>query len=1778
MGFTFEELVASRYLAALLLESSAPGTQGITVSAVALQQRDFGEPLDDVIVDSRGYDGQLTRLSLQVKRTLRISAASSNTDFRELIRDSLLTLNKATFRDGIDRYGGSVGTISSRTFRTLTTLCELARASSSTEHFEERFAEAGNANSRLDRMKQQIESLLTEYSGTPCDGALLHRFLRHFLLIQFDYLHDGATDSAEGIEVVRAALADPTALDAANLWRFLGQIAREGAGRSAQFSRTSLVNLLVPTFRLRGAPSFRKDVAQIESLTRTWILDIDDDVRGARLDRSELMTQLDRLVAAHRFVQIRGLPGSGKSVLLRRRIEAELEDGSVLLLKSGRLEGRSWSTFATAIGLTTKDPIGLLVELEATGSCTLFIDGVDRIERQHQSVVVDVVRAIVREPLLARWKIVISLRDAGAEPLRTWLPDFFESGGIATLDVGPLSDVEATQLAEARPELARVLFGPPTVREIVRRPFFAKILSESLAQGTRAEFAPRSEIDLLENWWSRGGFNATGTEALRRQRAIVELGASRVRNLSHPLLLGSLTSPTVDAIPELIRDGILQAVRAGHSVRFSHDIFFEWALYHRLVDCGPEWMKEIEAAGEPPVIARVVELLSQAEFLDGETWPTTLKVIHDSSMRSQWTRAWLLGPISAPNFEEHEAQFYDVLAQDKYQLLRKALVWFQAERTVPNPTILDGRSLSASLKREEIIRLADLLGWPSDFEAWRRWLVLLLRRVEILPINALPEVIILFQVWQNAFADIQNGVSTALLNQCKGWLSEIERDRHCRTLAPQEKPSRWSKLGKDLEDFEHSLRQLLLRGARAEVPLIASYLVELGADKDRLDSAFKDVIAFSPILANTHTQQLVDLTLVHLKEELPQERREREQEEERQALERIKRDGRSSRGPMGFPRRSFNQFSWDELSIDRDRSEYLPASPLREPFRSLFEFAPAQALSLVRDLSNHAMTAWRQLHRIDPERRATPIPLTLEFPWGVQSFWGNTREYFWSRGVWAPKPLACAYLALEEWAFKELERGKSSNQLIEEILKENESMAVVGTAVTITLQSLTVSEMTWPLVTSQRLWRYDLERLVQESSLASGSLIGFTNPTTDRPHAVAVDAMNKRPVRKLWLRQLVASFVLSADAELAKKTREAIAAFPENLPFEYEEQRDIERVREPLLRDAKFEAEFAKPENYRILKGESSDEQVVILENPEAQTPEARERSERSAEHLRIQSVWFWANNSFERKEISQDIDPGQAIEFVKRRDDANLFDGSRSIEAEMRRAAVAGVAAVVLKFRDRFGANDLTWARGVVNRAAKMPELADSMWNAMAIVPWHPGISAAQGLSSEICSGDHASETRTQLFRLIAHPLDAVSLAALKAALSLAKLEPKLAWCALWQALSLCQFEIDRGNPGARQYDPDYIAGKQAQIATEAIIHFESSDNWPDLPRMPPAWILATQGELGEEEGIEEEEDMDPVARRRRWKEPDSVWNWYYGEKVLGLIPYEEVLRPETREQFLRFAKDLLDWVIRKIAPPWKIPGRRERGQNFFELDSAVGHMFAMLAAQLDTATFASLFLESVFQLEDENCFALLAPFVDRYVRASIMDAPEIPKNGIELLEHCLVRVLKGSTFDPTTYYAGELNGWDLSSLTRSLLFVSVERADRASRFANGDWGEINIILPLVDCFVRAAGWSSEFMDSFLTLCERASATYPADDFAGQVLTILTAELSLKGWRGSLLPARIAGLVQNFASRETPMNIELAQKFLRILDILVDMGDRRSAALQISDSFREVRASIGEV
>src|SRR3954452_9134547 len=110
-GFTFEDAAVAVYLATLLGEETAPGLPGRVVVRVASQQAAFGQPLDDLVVEGRSSDDVPAHLSPQVKRSIVVSAAASNADFREVVSRACETVKDDGFRERVDRVGLVTGTM-----------------------------------------------------------------------------------------------------------------------------------------------------------------------------------------------------------------------------------------------------------------------------------------------------------------------------------------------------------------------------------------------------------------------------------------------------------------------------------------------------------------------------------------------------------------------------------------------------------------------------------------------------------------------------------------------------------------------------------------------------------------------------------------------------------------------------------------------------------------------------------------------------------------------------------------------------------------------------------------------------------------------------------------------------------------------------------------------------------------------------------------------------------------------------------------------------------------------------------------------------------------------------------------------------------------------------------------------------------------------------------------------------------------------------------------------------------------------------------------------------------------------------------------------------------------------------------------------------------------------------------------------------------------------------------------------------------------------------------
>jgi hypothetical protein len=1765
-GFTFEGAVAASYLVALLGEDYAPGMDNRIVSRVSVQQRNFGQPLDDVIVDFRDIEGNLATLSLQVKSSVIVSAAPSNKDFRAIIRDAWATFSKREFRKLVDRYGFAVEDIAKDKASDLQLICEVARASS-TEHFEARFIDGGSASSSLGLLKRDLESLLSDAKGSHCSREELHGFLSHFVVIRFDFMHAGATDLSSMQTRVCDLLAPTSVEQAPMVWMSLHNIARDAAGKAGEFRRSDLVRQLAPIVRLRGSRSLLQDLNKITELAKTWRADIEGDVGGTQIDRSGLSLGVKTAFQIARFIQIKGLPGSGKSALLAREMDAAFLCGPVLFLKADRLHGAGWQGFAQAHGIIFSSLPDLLLELGAVGSAILFIDGIDRIEKKHKPIILDVLRAIDSTAGLEDWRIIASLRNTGIEPLRTWLGSIIDKFSTASVDVGLLEEDEAKSLATAIPQLRPLLFGLQQVRQIVRRPFFAKVLFQDVRNASGNTSVPQSELDLVLNWWDRAGYDTSGQAAISRRQAIIELSIRRAAALSQPIAIASLTPATQSVLQELLEDGIVQHARLHYTVRFAHDIFFEWSFFSCLTSSGEAWIERVKECGEPPAVARAVDLLAQSEFRDGDNWAGTLQVLSKAKMRSQWTRSWLLAPAAIPEFSTQSEQFKAAVMANDGLLLKKALVWFQAEKTVPNP-----RVLSRGPTDVKQVRLADLLGWPSDFATWGRFISFLVSVSHEAPVALFPDFLAIFEVWQNASAGFANDISESLLNLCAAWMRELDMVDDYDRLSPD---SRFQNL-EDVKGFRKALGNLIVLAATTYPPLTTEYLNRVATLEHSRQERVEDLLVFFPRIVTSHAQLFTDLMLSYLLEELPADRVA--DEEARQALDterkfaiqaKPEKDRTSEENDYLsgmftlFGTRSFSQSDWQSLSIAHDQGTFGPASPIREPFRSLFGTDPELAIDLLNRLCNHAITAWRQLHAYDWNGTKVPLPVIVEFPWGDQEFWGGVNEYRWFRGLQAPEIIGCGFMALEAWCLDQLEHGKPVDELIQKIVLGNQSVGVLGLASLLAMHSKHLSDTTFALVSTQFLWHADQRRLGQDVTMLSAQLMGFRDG--DQDHVAAVKALSQRVNRTAQIRTYAVSFIFNSEFGTRMRTR--VQGFIDHLPYKFQEQKQDTDVTANLMSHA---VEYAKLIDMKTWAqtGPADENGLVPLVHvdPQANDPDRLAEVEKANRTIQENKLWVWVSAMFDGTEKSSPNKIAAAILVAKELDSDALL-GNDAVPDEslsMRRGVVVGVASIVLRFREEQSGADLDWARGVLQRGANTFETFAHHWIPSMSIPWHVGISVARGCAAEILHHTADSETAEILLCLSAHSLNGVSLATLKILAGLWHIDARLTWTAFHLALGLCVIEVMAGKP-VTLAEAEY--NRRASVLNEAIDLYFGEETWVPLPKLPAPWIS-----VPDSEGRRGDSPVGPTPGTILIP-PPVRWDAEHAAEVLKCVPYTAVMSSGAKSHLQTFLQDSLSWTVTKKSPPGQ-NGRRDRlgNEQVYKWTRSIGAGFGSIAGLLEVDEIKSTFLDTIFYLEDEFCWEMLAPFCQNFVARNILRQQVISPYAIQLLNICQGRVLQSSVFNSGHYNRGKFYGSDLPSLLRTLMFVEADSYSGTIRFFDDKWDALRLVLPLIDNFIWAGGWSVAVMGHFLTLCERAIAVFPAGHFADLILFVLDGQVSLQAWHGTSICPRLADLVNKLANRETPMPVELRQKMLRILDALVDMGDRRSAALQQGEIFREIK------
>ncbi|ATQ43385.1 hypothetical protein CSW64_13675 [Caulobacter mirabilis] len=1532
---------------------------GLFVAEILTQRAAFGDPLDDVVVSGQLADGSRSKLHLQIKSELTFT--ENDEEWVSVLKQGWETFS-GTFDDLRDRLGVAISTYSARADKHYRAVLNWAVHSPDGPNFVLRTTQKDFSHKDKQAFVESVRAILASHSGGEVDDDTLWRFLRCFEIIHFDFAaEDGSRDLEATRDRLRGYLADADKDRAADLWTYLvtnaGSLIPVGGGatRATLLDRFRSENL--PT----GVPGrFRQDLAAIDQESKRALATIKADIHGLRLHREASYQKLKNALEGGRFIQIEGEPGTGKSALLKEVAEEAARAGPIFVLRDNRIIPRGWAAQATHLGVTA-NLTALLIELGGTADPILFIDGIDKIsDPAVQLTINDLVIAIATDAALAHWKILATVREQNLEHIATWLnPDAIKRLPVRSVSVPPLGRDELGVVAASFPRLKPLLLESGNADVILRRPFFFEsVLSLAGRDGTSS--LPATEVELLKLWWELGGAErADFTPAQQRRNVLLALAE---RLVAKPDTAISIRDLAPEPLSDLKSAGTIRDVQLGHTVAFSHDIYEEWALTELLIGEPDSISAFLTRTGEPQNLIRPVQLLGSFLLETHPTereWQAVYEDVSQPALRPIWQRTVLTSCLRSTRTTEILGKLAAYLETDDHDRLKKLLTALRTLEVVPNPVFLD-ESQTPDLDPDERVKFAQYGALPKAM-TWVRFLDWYLPHIGDPPPALIADLLPVFSTWQSTYGGQNVRHCQRIGEIARGWLIEFEEARHPDQFEDHRKPFGLKLDYDEADKLESSLRALLLASAGDVPELVADYLATTAASK-RGHLFRRDIVKNSGTPARFVPAAVVDYILTAFLEH-PQDHDDE----------------------WGM----YSDSLTDDLGMS-EHSAFYPASPLQPPFLILLRQHEAEGLRLIHGLCNHSIAVWRWAEARGRRFHVplTPLPLTLQFQWGKQTFWGDDQAYLWFRGLWGNHLVQSGMMALEQWALERLDAGDDFAATFRKVVEGNESVAALGLATSLALaHPLNAVASALPLVTSTHVWKWDMARASEDQGgMPANELADWVS---HRHLMMGVRRLNQKPHRRQSIRDLVPYYVFWHEKAGRARYIKGIRSFVKKLPLTYKEEKQDKEHIEDLRERMSWFAEQADPQYWRAEP--AGDGNIKIWNDPpSANTPERLRLLDEHALLNRCLALALWSNTSLEAGALDSRFTIAAAMTEAKALDLDELFETSAGVSdfvGTQRKAAIAGAAFTVARFADGddWTAEAADWCFSVLERAATTPPALDAVAYRGSILSMHPLTFTVHGFAALLGRHHRPRECQGALLNFAVDPLEEIVKTVAVSAKQYASDYPDFYWVLFQLLVTRCIYQA-----GAA---PDYhsAAWDEAEAAhclalLDAAEAALDSGTAPMLPDIPLPWI--------------EREDVAPEGddERSRYLRNELTFHWNIAEKAIFPAQVAIILEnSERRRQFVRLIGQLVAFTNQKAMPPFA-KSRRDAGNAPYEWIYRLFNWTGRMGAHLSAAEVQDAILDPIFAADDKTALLGMQGFISSFMIHALLPPASITPDKLAI------------------------------------------------------------------------------------------------------------------------------------------------------------------------------------
>lgn len=1248
-GVTFEQLVGTSYLVSLLGGDIPRGLDSGITKEVKFQHRWSKCLLDDVVITST--NGEIDRkLALQVKHDLTFSASASNTRFAKVIDDCWTTFNSSLgwqFDQDTDRIGIGLGVYQNKIDKHFRPLLEWARTSRDSAEFLRKVSLSTSSSTEKQRYLKIIRNLLSKSKGESVTEDEIWKFLRCLVVIHFDLENAGSRDSTYCWNRLLDQIKNRNEGQAKLLFNALTSIVAEYARSAGCIDASTLrAKISSTSIAIKDQPNFISDLNHLRAHSNSVLESIRDTIGGkVRLPRIEIVNQLEVSIKDRKIVAITGEPMVGKSVLLKLLANRLRSEGEIIALSVERLFGTALENFLHNIHIRN-DFQNLLSAVGNAPLRCILIDGLERAtDGDKRRVLNDLIIGIRKynESMLAKgghqdycWKIVFTCRRLEATNVLSHLETRknLADNSLRVVEVGSVSDEEVEEVVTQLPKL-KGLASQGHLKEILSRPLILDILTlPDTSLPPEAVPSTLTETWLLDWFWKEVVRLA---DKLRPGRGNPDKREQLLIHIAKQSLKGngviSVSDDTdSEALSGLVSDGLL--VRKDNRIRFAHDVYEDWAFTFLLEHHEDDIPRFLIQTGEPLRLVKAFRLHA-SKILEVEqspkAWLNLLNALEgESTLSRRWYQTALTAPLFSPLRNEILPKIQPHLFEKDGALLSRLLKALRTICVQPNPTAY---SLFRGLPQVEFEKYLAYLTIPI----WKQWapvIQLVLQSPGIIKGNVAFEFSYVAEKWMTSTEKNQlfrkeiAKLSLKILND--GLLQSYKDEPKNQYI----KSVLWAAdcLPETVDDF---LKKEALRVWRKK----------LGFEELILKEGWIPICKHLPKTA-------VDILEGILCRKIEPDR--------------------------------FGSFDHLFMNLGIGFTGWNPPTYLRGPFLALLGLHPDEALDLVHRITNHATRCWKMRAELEWDRK--PISQLLKLKSDTIEVWGDDHVFCWYRfPSVAPDAIACALMGLEYWMNEQLKKDTDPGELFERVLKDTESVAVVGVCSSVALANEKLcGEAIIPILENPAFWIMDIYRfsgdLDAESSVNMfSSYFSLWNNKGD--YKILLD-LARQPHRKFDIRSFVLPILLSRSEEASKRLQNAIRAFPDKPPFFYEDEKKNDSLVQKRIETCKIWATQGERENYEAFETSVKGRIGIRFKLSAELEEQQKEKTKLIEERNKLYNFQGWSMNLLDKGEIGQAFAIESAVGYAEdlvRQDNPSYQPKNFLEDSEQRARAIAAFAAALL-------------------------------------------------------------------------------------------------------------------------------------------------------------------------------------------------------------------------------------------------------------------------------------------------------------------------------------------------------------------------------------------------------------------------------------------------------------------------------------------------------------------